>query len=552
MTETSQCPDSTAVRRFRAGECPPSEAAEIRSHLETCPDCRNSAAVDLVATDEIAASKLRVANRPSPLGPSTPPAGRPRFTLTHSEATESPRHSQPVAVFDFLAPPDSPGEIGRLGDYRIIGVLGQGGMGMVFHAEDVHLRRAVAIKVMLPTATESTTARARFMREARAAAAIQHANVVPILHVGEDGGTPYLVMPLLKGQSLAALLAQDRRPPVNEIFRVGRAIAEGLAAAHDLGLVHRDIKPANIWIEDHGDGARSSRHVKLLDFGLARRADTGEAAGRDGGPSAHGLTAAGIAMGTPEYMSPEQARADPLDGRTDLFSLGSVLYEMCTGRLPFTGPDTLSVLAAVVKGEPPTPREMNPDIPVALDRMIVGLMAKNPDDRPGAAREVSAEFKQIWGNVTRPNSPVQTNHRAVRVFDATPMSVTPESLSSPQVVRPENVSRSGPVIVSDDRPRAPAKRRRKSPSSQVNPIVALVAAVLLAVCSVVWAVTQLSNPDVPPTQAEPVGPPGFDPDQPPEATNDGQEWGPPDHHFRPPRPGFPPPRNRRPPPPPPR
>ena len=173
----------------------------------------------------------------------------------------------PDPLTALLAPPQAPGEIGRLGPYRVFGLLGQGGMGVVFHAQDTALRRDVALKVMLPHVAANPSARGRFVREARSQAKVEHDHVAAVFHVGEEGGVPYLTMPLLKGQTLAAALKASPRPPLAEVLRVGREMAEGLAAAHAHGLVHRDIKPGNVWLE----GGR--RRVKILDFGLARTAE---------------------------------------------------------------------------------------------------------------------------------------------------------------------------------------------------------------------------------------------------------------------------------------
>lgn len=380
MAAESRCPSRSLVRKFAAGACDSTEATHVGNHLLACPHC-----------SRLAENSREV----KPWVEDPPVSGRtasPR-TQTFSDVTQPHAASPPIAVFPFLALPRESGEIGRLGIYRILGILGEGGMGIVFHAEDTVLQRAVALKVMQPDLANVELAHARFLREARSAAAIAHANVIPILQVGEEHGTPFLVMPLLQGRTLAAQLADEPRPGIPDIFRVGRAVAEGLAAAHDRGLVHRDIKPANIWIEDCGDTTRTTRHIRILDFGLARLAN------RHGGND--GLTAAGIAMGTPHYMSPEQTRAAPLDHRTDLFSLGTVLYEMGTGGLPFNGVDPIAVLAAVVAHRPASPRTINPQVPAELDQLIMRLLAKNPNDRPGSATAVSAELKRIWLAVVR-------------------------------------------------------------------------------------------------------------------------------------------------------
>jgi serine/threonine protein kinase len=234
--------------------------------------------------------------------------------------------------------------MGRLGPYRVVKVMGAGGMGVVFLAEDPALHREVALKVMLPDRAQKPGARERFLREARAAAQIQHDNIVTIYHVGEDRGVPYMAMQLLKGTSVEDWLAAGNRPTLRHTLRIARETAQGLAAAHSRGLIHRDIKPANLWLEDRSTGRFGRRdrsvRVKILDFGLARAASD----------EMH-LTQQGHVLGTPSYMSPEQARGKPIDARSDLFGLGCVLYRLLTGALPFIAPETLAVLYAILYPE---------------------------------------------------------------------------------------------------------------------------------------------------------------------------------------------------------
>src|SRR5436190_10999147 len=214
----------------------------------------------------------------------------------------------------------------QLEHYRPLKVLGQGGMGTVYLAEDTRLRREVALKTLRPELAAKPQAKERFLREARLAAAIDHDHIVHIYHVGEDRGIPFLAMQLLKGTSLEDLLKRSPTLKIKQVLRIGMQIAEGLAAAHQRGMIHRDIKPGNIWIEPTGGG-----RVKILDFGLARISE-GEV----------GITQSGTVLGTPAYMSPEQARGEKVDPRCDLYSLGCVLYRMATGELPLKGKDTMS------------------------------------------------------------------------------------------------------------------------------------------------------------------------------------------------------------------
>ncbi|MCA9073127.1 MAG: serine/threonine protein kinase, partial [Planctomycetaceae bacterium] len=246
---------------------------------------------------------------------------------------------------DFLEPTNKPDRIGELGTYEIIELIGRGGMGVVLKAFDPHLNRIVAIKTLAPDYANNPTARKRFERESRAAAAVAHPHVVTIHAVEPNAKVPYLVMEYVRGQSLREKLDQTGSMEVREILRIGAQIAQGLAAAHDQGLIHRDVKLANVLLEN------GVERVKLTDFGLARATDD------------VAITRTGDIAGTPQFMSPEQAEGGEVDHRSDLFSLGSVLYTMCTGRPPFRGETAVAVLRKVCDSEPRPIREVNPDIP---------------------------------------------------------------------------------------------------------------------------------------------------------------------------------------------
>jgi formylglycine-generating enzyme required for sulfatase activity/serine/threonine protein kinase/Leucine-rich repeat (LRR) protein len=310
------------------------------------------------------------------------------------------------SLYDFLAPPQASDELGRLGIYRVLEVLGAGGMGVVFRAEDPHLKRLVALKAMLPTLAPSESARQRFLREARAVAAIKHDHIVSIYQVDQDRGVPFLAMEFLEGEPLDARLQREAKLPVPEVLRIGRDIASGLAAAHKRGLIHRDIKPANIWLEEREGhsaeraapstehsalGAPRSTRVKILDFGLAR-----------GTEEETRLTQHGAIIGTPAYMAPEQGQGKAVDQRCDLFSLGCVLYRMATGELPFKGTDTISTLLAVATESPKPPHELDPALPPALSELILNLLAKVPAERPSSAQVVVesldrlAREQEVW------------------------------------------------------------------------------------------------------------------------------------------------------------
>ncbi len=270
----------------------------------------------------------------------------------------------------FLEPPGRPDSLGRLGHHEVLEVLGRGGFGIVFRAFDERLQRVAAVKVLSPALAVTSPARKRFLREARSSAAVRHENVVQVYAV-EERPLPYLVMELVPGETLQERI--DRTGPLEagEALRIARQIAEGLAAAHDKGLVHRDIKPSNILLD------AASGQVKITDFGLARAADDAS------------LTRSGVVAGTPMYMAPEQAKGEALDQRADLFSLGSVMYVMLAGRPPFRAENTPAVLKRVAEDAPRPIREVIPEVPQWLCRVVEKLHAKEPGKRFQTAREVA-------------------------------------------------------------------------------------------------------------------------------------------------------------------
>jgi serine/threonine protein kinase len=264
-----------------------------------------------------------------------------------------------------------------LAHYSVKRLIGEGATGLVFLAEDTHLARAVALKVLRPELADGTEVRERFVREAQAMAAISHDHIVTVYQVGRDGGVLFLAMECLRGVSLQGWLERGRKPSTEVTLRIGREIASGLAAAHRKGLVHRDIKPANIWLE-----APSGR-VKILDFGMARSE-------RDAS-----ITQAGTVMGTPAYMAPEQARGEGAGPGSDLFSLGCVLYRLCAGRLPFEGDTILAVLSALASDTPRALRDIDPDVRPAVDELVMRLLLKDPTARPASAQAVVEAIRAI-------------------------------------------------------------------------------------------------------------------------------------------------------------
>lgn len=269
-------------------------------------------------------------------------------------------------------------ELGRLGDYRLIAVMGAGGMGIVYRAEDSKLKRAIALKVMRPEIAASETSRKRFLREAQSAARIDHENIVTIYQVDEDNGVPFIAMRYLNGETLKTKLRREGRIDSRVVADVGRQVATGLAAAHEQGLIHRDIKPENIWME-----AETGR-VKILDFGLARTPDADVR-----------LTQSGLVVGTPKYMSPEQATGKTIDHRSDLFSLGSVLYRLLSGKEPFDGGNSSATLIKVTQAEFEPIEKICRGLDPKLVRLVNKLLKKAPSKRPQTAREVAEALAKI-------------------------------------------------------------------------------------------------------------------------------------------------------------
>jgi serine/threonine protein kinase len=278
---------------------------------------------------------------------------------------------------NFLQPASHPELLGRIGRYDVERVVGSGGTGIVLKAYDSELHRVVALKVLAAHLAHNALSRVRFAREARAAAAVLHPNVLPIYNVEANGEAPYLVMQYVPGESLQARVDRLGPLPVDESLRIAKQTAAAIAAAHQQGLIHRDVKPANILLEDKTD------RVVLSDFGLARSAD--DAA----------VTSTGFVAGTPQYMSPEQASGEPFDNRTDLFSLGSVLYFMLTGRPPFRGNSAIAVLHRVCKYPHEAISQLNNQVPREVCQLVDVLLRKRPQQRYASANEVADRLELL-------------------------------------------------------------------------------------------------------------------------------------------------------------
>ncbi|WP_165072760.1 serine/threonine-protein kinase [Paludisphaera rhizosphaerae] len=342
-------------------DLPAGELAVLERHLDSCARCRDE--LDrLVRTDACLAGVRHEAERDE----------------DEEEAAVVPES------LDFLAPSDWPDSLGRLGTYEVRGVLGRGGMGVVLKAHDPALGRNVAIKVLSAPLATCGASRRRFLREARAAAAVVHEHVVSVFSVVESFAPPFLVMEYVPGRSLQERI--DRFGPLGlaEILRIGRQTAAGLAAAHAQGIVHRDVKPANILLED------GVERVRLTDFGLARA--VADAA----------VTRSGVIAGTPHYMAPEQASGGSIDHRADLFSLGSTLYAAAAGRPPFRAETPLGVLRRVCDDPHRPLREVNPDVPAWFETIVDRLLAKDPADRFADAAEVADVLERCLAHVQQP------------------------------------------------------------------------------------------------------------------------------------------------------
>ncbi|MBP3955541.1 protein kinase [Gemmata sp. G18] len=381
-----------------------------------------------------------------------------------------------------FAPPAAPGEVGVLGAYRLLKQLGKGGMGAVYLALDARLGRKLALKVMLPEAADAD-ARERFLREARAAAQINHDNVVTIYEADERNGVPYIAMQFLQGCPLDEYLRTKGAPPLPHAVRIARETALGLAAAHALGLVHRDIKPANLWLE-----APNGR-VKVLDFGLAKPI------GRD-----TELTRSGMVVGTPAYMSPEQGRGQNVDARSDLFSLGVVLYRLCTGKTPFAGATAMDVMIALGTKDPVPVRELAPGVPDALAALVHQLLAKEPGARPQSAAEVVQRLRSIGTELTRPRPP------AADGSVSQPIVVYPVGSALHITLQPQTFPSAFADLGAQDEPRSGEPIEQRAPRKRAGrrgPMILVGASLFVAALAAGGITAKITNKDAAPVPGAP-------------------------------------------------
>jgi len=384
------CPATEEMRELLGGLAPGPQQEVWTQHLDQCECCQ-------AKLEELAIGGTNLSQVVQQLHQAVPaaqsaywPALRameqaPALAQTLAPETPSPEVKQRLrdSSTNFLLPPTDPAYLGRLERFDVMRVIGRGGMGIVLEAFDSRLQRNVALKVLDPELASDETARQRFCREARAAASITHENVVAVHQVEKaaDNGLPYLVMQLVAGETLEQRLLREKRLPLKEIVRIGLQAAQGLAAAHAQGLTHRDVKPGNILLEPPHD------KVKLTDFGLARIADDVK------------LTRTGFVTGTPLYMAPEQALGESADPRSDLFSLGAILYEMCAGQPPFQGNSALAILKQIAESKHRPLRELNPDVPEWLAEMVDELLAKKPEDRYQTAADLAEVLDFHWAHM---------------------------------------------------------------------------------------------------------------------------------------------------------
>ena len=335
------------------------------------------------------------------------------------------------------------------GRYELTHLIARGGMAQVYRAMDRQLERPVALKILFPELSIDRTFVERFRREAQAAANLSHPNIVPVFDWGEDDGSYFIVMEYVEGRPLSAVLRDPQPMPPREIATIGAGVAAALAFAHRHGVVHRDVKPGNVLITPEGD-------VKVTDFGIARAMNTEES-----------LTQTGAVMGTAAYFSPEQAEGKGVDSRSDIYSLGVVLYEMAVGRPPFTGDSPVAVASKHVRDMPVLPREANPSVPPALEAVVMKAMAKNPDDRYGSAEELRADLLRFAdGRPVEAGDPGLTS--VMTAFGAT--QAVPAATGRTMAVPP-----AGPPAGADD-----LERKKRTRNLIILLVVLLVALAVIA------------------------------------------------------------------------
>lgn len=400
MKPTNVCLSESELSKLLSSDLLAHETAVVEQHIADCKACRTKIESMIAdprwwneAQKSLAASSTR--------------------GFAETEASHEGELATTEQILSLLGPTDDPEKLGRIAEYEVIGIIGRGGMGVVFKAFDPRLNRFVAIKMLLPHLASFGAARKRFAREGQAAAAVVNDYVLPIYAVAEWRGVPYLVCQYSRGTTLQTRVQSEGPLKLEEILRLGMQTARGLAAAHAQGLVHRDVKPSNILL----DG--SVERALLTDFGLARAVDDAS------------ITRTGMIAGTPQYMSPEQARGGSVDARSDLFSLGCVLYFLSTGHPPFRADNSYAILRLITDEEPRSIREINPAIPDWLCYVVQKMMAKKPEDRYASASEVADQLEACLAHVSNPlkNSLPVIVPRTFKLFPRNAIMNDPRKLS---------------------------------------------------------------------------------------------------------------------------
>ena len=377
IAEPNRHIQTETLRELLDDDLPRDQTDRVQSHLDTCEHCRSELA-EIAGEQQwwdetvgvLSGSGLIAPRREVNAGASS---GEIEWSLDPSLEWIRP-----------LLDESSDSDLGVIGQYPVTGLIGQGGMGVVLRGVDPALNRPVAIKILSPHLAGVGAARARFMREAQAAAAVVHPSIVPIYSIATTARLPYIVMPCISGGNLQERIDRDGPLELAEVLRIGLQIAEGLQAAHRNGVIHRDIKPANILVEE-GNG-----RVLISDFGLARALDDAT------------LTMSGMIAGTPQYMSPEQACGVAVDERSDLFSLGSLIYALATGRPPFRAETPLAVLRKISESTPRPIQQVNERMPAWLDQIVARLMTKDRTKRIASAGEISELLREAVAHVRNP------------------------------------------------------------------------------------------------------------------------------------------------------
>jgi len=379
--KTNECRQD-ACAEFLSGSMSASEVSEFERHLGSCSLCQSElqrAAID----DELLRGMRTLISLTSGRSLRRNSSNDRMASSSPGSANRSPE-STAATVLAMLSASDDPAVAGRLGQYDIHGIIGRGSAGIVLKGFDHSLHRNVAIKILEPSMADLAAARLRFSREAKAMAAVSCEYVVPIFEVSEHAGLPYLVMEYIPGGSLDKRLI-DGGPVETEVaVRIGLQIAQALAAAHAQGLIHREIKPGNVLLD------RGTERVRVADFGLVRTLNDAS------------CTRSGVVTGTPQYMAPEQVRGEPCDAQSDLFSLGSVMYALCTGHAPFRAESVYGVMQRVVHDRPRPIREQSAKIPEWLDEFIQRLMEKRREARFGSAAMVAGILRTELARLNDP------------------------------------------------------------------------------------------------------------------------------------------------------